>query len=93
MLKYFSPESPISVTTFFPGPEALRNLDGGDQICTGRRSREERFLTREPARHSSFTKMSAQFSGTTLRSRTIDVFPIAWRMFMVSSNIRTTESV
>src|SRR6476469_1848985 len=30
--------------------------------------------------HSSFTRMSAQSGGTTLRSRTSDVFPIALRM-------------
>ena len=32
--------------------------------------------------HSSFTRISAQSGGTTLRSRTIDVFPMAWRMSM-----------
>jgi hypothetical protein len=40
---------------------------------------------------SSFTSTSAQFGGTTLRSRTIDVFPIASRMSMVRpiSNVPT----
>jgi len=32
--------------------------------------------------HSSFTKTSAHFGGTTLQSRTIDVFPMALRMFI-----------
>jgi hypothetical protein len=33
--------------------------------------------------HSSFTSMAALLDGTTVRSRTIDVLPIAFRMFMV----------
>ncbi len=32
--------------------------------------------------HSSLTRISAQPGGTTLRSRTREVFPMAWRMSM-----------
>ena len=42
--------------------------------------------------HSSFTRISAQSGGTTFRSRTIDVFPIARRMSMDPVDVTSWEA-
>ena len=51
VLRYFSPESAISVTTLAPGPSRSATRMRGDDVGARRRPGEERLLPREAPRH------------------------------------------
>jgi hypothetical protein len=55
VLKYLRPESAISVTTLAFGPSRplfeSRHLNRGDDVCSGRRPREEGLLPRQAHGH------------------------------------------